>query len=724
MAPATRDGLQPDSMDAVTTDHHQPGTPNAVTRIEVGRPWPMGAHWDGTGVNFAVFSAHAQAMDLCLFDTGGERELARLPLPGHTGDVWHGYLPGAQPGLVYGLRAHGPWRPDKGHRFNPAKLLLDPYAREIVGRFEWGDEHFASDRQYPKQLDPRDNGRSALKARVVHLPHDAFDWGDDRSPALPLADTVLYEMHVKGFSQSNPAVPQALRGTYAGLGHTASIAHLRRLGVTTVNLMPVHHRIDEERLVQMGLSNYWGYNTIAFFSPDPRLARSSDDGATLRNEFRAMVRALHEAGIEVILDVVFNHTAESDETGPSISFRGLDNASYYRLPHGAAHEYENDTGCGNTVDLRRFRVLQLVMDSLRYWVTEMHIDGYRFDLATVLGRGDHGFDRRAAFFAAIAQDPILGNLKMIAEPWDIGPGGYQVGGFPNGWAEWNDKFRDDVRAFWLRHGCTRGAFAQRLCGSSDVFQPRSRAPAESVNYVVSHDGFTLRDLVSYQSKRNDANGEGNRDGTSNNLSFNCGTEGPSGDAAVNALRGRLQRSLLATNLLAQGTPMLCAGDELGHSQDGNNNPYCQDNPTTWIDWAASDAELCAFAGHVLAVRRAAQPFGERWYSGLTDRLGMHDLAWLNVDGSALHGPAWSDTSSRVLGCLIGEPGRAKAPLLLIVNADAEVRSLMLPAGVWEVILDTSHPLGFGSWHGQGEALLALPAGSLLLLAAAGADLRL
>jgi glycogen operon protein len=534
----------------------------------------------------------------------------------------------------------------------------------------------------------------------------------------------LYEVHVKGFSQSNPAVPEALRGTYAGLGHAASIGHLRRLGVTTVNLLPVHHCIDEERLAQVGLSNYWGYNTIGFFGPDPRLAGRPGDGMTLRNEFRAMVKSLHEAGIEVILDVVFNHTAESDETGPSISFKGLDNTSYYRLPHGSPNGYENDTGCGNTVDLRRFRVLQLVMDSLRYWAIEMHIDGYRFDLATVLGRGDHGFDRRAAFFAAIAQDPILGNLKMIAEPWDIGLGGYQVGGFPNGWAEWNDKFRDDVRAFWLRHPTTRGAFAQRLCASSDIFQPRNRAPAESVNYVVSHDGFTLRDLVSFQAKRNDANLEANRDGTSNNLSFNCGVEGPSGNAAVNALRGRLQRSLIATNLLAQGTPMVCAGDELGHSQDGNNNPYCQDNPTTWIDWTGIDADLCAFTSHVLTVRRVAWPFGNRWYSGLTDRLGLHDLAWLNGDGSPLQGSAWIDTSTRVLGCLIGAPGRAKAPLLLIVNADAEAQLFMLPAGVWEVILDTSHPRGIGAWQGQGEAALALPAGSLLLLAAAGAGIRL
>ena len=717
-----------------------------IPAIEPGRPWPMGAHWDGQGVNFAVFSAHAGAIELCLFDANGEGETARLLLPGHTGDVRHCYLPGAEPGLVYGLRAHGPWRPDKGHRFNPLKLLLDPCAREIAGRFEWADEHFGADRQHPKQMDPRDNGHAALKARVVHLPFDGFDWGQDRAPALPLADTVLYELHVKGFSQSNPAVPEALRGTYAGLGHEASIDHLRRLGVTALSLLPVHHALDEERLVQMGLSNYWGYNTIGFFCPDPRLACRPDphltsrpdphsanadtrsasrptDGAALRNEFRAMVKSLHEAGIEVILDVVFNHTAEGDATGPTISFKGLDNASYYRLQSGAAHEYENDTGCGNTVDLRHPRVLQLVMDSLRFWVIEMHVDGYRFDLATVLGRVDQGFDRRAAFFAAVAQDPVLARVKMIAEPWDIGPGGYQVGGFPNGWAEWNDKFRDDVRAFWLRYPCTRGTFAQRLSGSSDVFQARHRAPAESVNYLGSHDGFTLRDLLSFEAKRNDANGEGNRDGTQHNLSFNCGAEGPSVDPVVNALRARLQRSLIATTVLGQGTPMLCAGDELGHSQDGNNNPYCQDNATTWIDWCGADADLIVFTRRVLAVRREARPFGTRWYSGLTDPLGLHDLAWLNGDGTALQGGAWLDRSTRLLGCLIGEPGRAKAPLLLIVNADPDDRTFLLPAGVWEVVLDTTHARGIGNWHGQGEVALAIPAASLLLLAAAGADVK-
>ncbi|HEY4069000.1 MAG TPA: glycogen debranching protein GlgX [Burkholderiaceae bacterium] len=684
-----------------------------------GRPWPLGAHWDGSGVNFAVFSANAQAIELCLFDTDGTHELARVRLPGHSGEVWHGRLEGAAPGLVYGLRVHGAWRPEQGHKFNPAKLLLDPYAREIVGRFDWSGPHFAAARDQLRQMDTVDNAAGALKARVTH---DEIDWSGDVAPATALADTVLYEMHVRGFSRQNPAVPEALRGTYAGLGDKASIAHLKRLGVTALSLLPVHFHIDEERLVGMGLTNYWGYNTIGFFAPDPHLSATPDDPAATRTEFRAMVRALHAAGIEVILDVVFNHTAESDIDGPTISFRGIDNASYYHLRADAPDDYVNDTGCGNSVDLRHPRVLQLVMDSLRYWVTEMHVDGYRFDLATVLGRGDQGFDRRHPFFAAVAQDPVLARVKMIAEPWDIGYGGYQVGEFPNGWAEWNDKFRDDMRAFWMRHPSSRGAFAQRLCASAGIYRGRGRAPAESVNYVISHDGFTLRDLVSYQDKHNDANGEHNRDGTGNNLSFNVGVEGPSDDPDVTRVRRRLMRAVLATTLLAQGTPMLSAGDELGHTQDGNNNPYCQDSPTTWIDWSAADDDLIAFTARVIALRRSAQPFANRWYDGVVDPLGLRDLAWLARDGQPMADAAWGDGGDRVLGCLIGEPGRAKPPLLLLVNAQADDAVFRLPAGVWEVVLDSSDPRGAGSWHGQGGVELPLPAGSVIVLAAAGAKI--
>jgi glycogen debranching enzyme GlgX len=690
--------------------------------LKIGQAWPLGAQWTGHGVNFAVFSAHAQAMDLCLFDVSGSREMARWRLPGHSGEVWHGYLPGAGPGLTYGLRAHGPWRPESGHCFNPAKLLLDPYARELVGTFEWREEHFGMDRKLPLRPDARDNATHALKARVVD---DRFDWGDDQAPHTSVADTVIYEVHVKGFSKLNSQIPEPLRGTYAGLAHGASVAHLKRLGVTAISLLPIHYCVSEERLQKLGLRNYWGYNTLGFFCVDPRLA-SLTRGVSPREEFCMAVKNLHRSGIEVYLDVVFNHTAESDETGPTLSFRGLDNAAYYRLRPESPIHYENQSGCGNTLDIRQPRVLQLVMDCLRYWAGTMHVDGFRFDLAPVLGRNDDAFNRDGAFFTALAQDPILSRVKMIAEPWDMGPGGYQVGGFPRGWLEWNDKFRDTMRSYWVKPfqpANTRGDFALRLCASSDLYQARQRSPSESINYVASHDGFTLLDLVSYKYRHNLANGENNRDGHTDNLSFNCGVEGPTENAVVNTLRSRLQRALLATTLLAQGTPMLCSGDELGHSQNGNNNPYCLDNETTWIAWAAADDNLIAFTSRVLALRHQALPFDNHWYSGLTDPLGLHDLAWLQADGTPLQDEAWQDRESHLLGCLIGQPGRAKAPLLLLVNADQTDQGFMLPAGVWQALLDTAHPRGIANWYGQGEVLYTLAAHSLVLLAAAGADIR-
>lgn len=694
--------------------------PLIATSLQAGHPWPMGAHFDGHGVNFAVFSAHAQAMELCLFDADGKQELARLPFPCHTVNVWHGYLPGAQPGLVYGLRAHGPWRPDKGHRFDASKLLLDPYARDIVGHFNWRHEHFSPDRLHPAHMDSHDSAVYALKSRVTH---DHFDWGDDATPGITLADTVLYECHVKGFSKLNPQIPPELRGSYAGLAHPASIRHFKQLGITAVSLLPVHYCLSEERLVSQGLSNYWGYNTIGFFCLNPQLA-SRQDGMTERDEFRHMVRTLHAARLEVILDVVYNHTAEADETGPTISFRGLDNASYYRLPPDDPSHYENYSGCGNTLNLRQPKVLQMVMDSLRYWVEGMHVDGFRFDLAPVLGRTDTGFSAQAAFFAAMAQDPVLSRVKMIAEPWDTGPGGYQVGGFPRGWLEWNDKFRDCMRSFWIRSaaagdgmplGCRRGDFALRLCGSSDLYQEHRRAPAKSVNYVVSHDGFTLADLVSYNQRHNEANLEDNRDGHNDNLSFNCGEEGPSDDPVVLEFRARLQRALLANTLLAQGTPMLCAGDELGHTQNGNNNPYCQDNATTWIDWSASDTDLLAFSQHVIGLRHQLQPFANRWYSGIADANGQYDLSWWNADGSMLQHDAWHQSSARTLACLIGKPGRSATPLLLLFNAGATEEIFLLPHGQWQALLDTSHPLGQSDQQGTGVMGVRVAAHSLMLL---------
>lgn len=684
----------------------------------------MGAHFDGHGVNFAVFSTHAEAMELCLFDAEGKQELARLPLPCHTVDVWHGYLPGAQPGLVYGLRAHGPWRPDRGHRFDASKLLLDPYARDIVGQFKWREEHFSADRDFPGHKLSLDNAAWALKARVTH---DQFDWGDDRPPSISLTDTVLYECHVKGFSKLNPLIPPELRGSYAGLAYPASIQHLKQLGVTAVSLLPVQYSLSEERLVSQGLSNYWGYNTLGFFCLNPHLA-SNPAGSSARDEFRSMVRALHQAGLEVILDVVYNHSAEGDASGPTLSFRGLDNVSYYRTPAHDPGHYENYSGCGNTLNLRQPKVLQMVMDSLRYWVEDMHVDGFRFDLAPVLGRTDTGFSSQAAFFAAMAQDPVLSRAKMIAEPWDTGPGGYQVGGFPRGWLEWNDKFRDCMRRFWVQgaaageemfSGCTRGDFAMRLCGSSDLYQERRRAPAKSVNYVVSHDGFTLRDLVSYNQRHNQANLEDNRDGHHDNLSFNCGVEGPSDDPMVTTLRARLQRVLLANTLLAQGTPMLCAGDELGHTQKGNNNPYCQDNTTTWIDWSDPDADLLAFTQHLVALRHQLQPFANRWYVGIADAHGLYDLSWWNADGSVLQHEAWHQATSRALACLIGKPGRSTTPLLLLFNAGAMRENFVLPAGHWRALLDTSHPRGQSDWHGAGGTRLPVAAHGMMLLQSTG-----
>jgi glycogen operon protein len=686
-----------------------------LTTLTDGRPHPLGATWDGSGVNFAVFSAHAQRIDLCLFDAAG-REVSRTPLPGRSRDVFHGYLPDAAPGLVYGLRAHGPWRPDRGHRFNPNKLLLDPYAREIVGHYQWSDVQFGADRAHPAQPDGHDNARVALKSRVVD---PRWDWGDDRPPEVPLADTVIYELHVRGFTMRHPGVDAAERGTYAGLASDASIAHFRRLGVTSLCLLPVHQHVDELRLDRLGMANYWGYNTIGFFCPEPAYATV---GANAADEFRGMVRRLHAAGIEVLLDVVYNHTAEGDENGPTISFRGLDNASYYRLPPASRAHYENQTGCGNTVDLRHPRVLQMVLDSLRFWVGEMHVDGFRFDLASVLGRGDHGFSRQHPFFVAVAQDPVLARAKLVAEPWDIGHDGYQVGGFPDGWLEWNDRFRDTMRGLWLRGEGTRGVLAQRLCASSDVYQPRARSPAESVNYIVSHDGFTLADLVSYNERHNQANGEANHDGHGHNLSWNCGVEGPTDDEAVLALRGRLQRALLATLLLSQGTPMLAAGSESGHSQQGNNNAYCQDNETSWIDWERSDPALVAFTARLVALRRAALPFALRWYEGLTDPHGLSDLAWLRPDGGLLHHEDWQGAGA--LGCLIGKPGRARAPLLLLLNAGAHDVPFELPGGVWQGLVDSSDPVGTSRWHGQGPATFPLAARSVVLLGAAGHGIRL
>ena len=726
--PAEPSSAEPPSAEQLPANLGRPAAwpEPAPLLLEPGRPGPLGAHWDGQGLHIAVSSADAQAIELCLFDASGQVETHRGVLPGCTQDLWHGYLratPGSplgRPGQLYGLRAHGPWRPDRGQRFNPRKLLVDPYAREIVGQFDASPEHFDHDGHeggnYPLQPDPRDNAATALKARVVH---DAFDWGEDPPLRTPLADTVLLEVHVKGYTRLHPAVPAPLQGTYAGLAQPAVVDHLKQLGITALSLLPVQHALDEPRLLAMGLRNYWGYNTLGFFSPSPRLAAKPDDA---RNEFRRMVQTLHAAGIEVMLDVVFNHSAEGDELGPTLSFRGLDNPRWYRLPATHRSAYENFSGCGNTLDIRQPRVLQLVMDSLRFWVSEMHVDGFRFDLATALGRGDQGFERDGAFFKALQQDPLLSRLwadgKLIAEPWDLGPGGYQAGNFPRGWLEWNDSFRDTMRAFWLGGSVTRGQFAQALAGSSQRLQAQRRTPMESVNYVVSHDGFTLRDLVSHDLRHNQANGEHNRDGHGHNLSWNCGVEGVTDDPEVLQCRSRLQRALLATVLLSQGTPMLAGGDEIGHSQRGNNNPYCQDNAISWIAWSQADTALQRFTARVLALRRQCLPLRPSWYTGLTDGQGRHDLSWLRRGGGTLGDWDWTQSPSRVLGALIGAPGRGGRVLLLLFNAEPELVDFTLPPGDWSALLDTADD-EVGQQHGEPrQASYPLAARSVVLLAGA------
>ncbi len=684
----------------------------AKARLETGRPYPLGASWDGGGVNFALFSANATQVELCLFDADAARETARVMLPACTDQVWHGYLPDARPGLVYGYRVHGPYEPAQGHRFNPNKLLIDPYARAFAGNFRWSDAHYGYRVGHVNgdlSFDSRDNAWAMFKCRVVD---PAYSWHDDRAPRTPWTDTVLYEAHVKGYSMMNPAVPAELRGTYAGLAHPASIKHLQRLGVTAVELLPVHEMIDERRLVQGELVNYWGYNSIGFFAPAARYAGGADPLV----EFRTMVRRLHAAGIEVILDVVYNHTGEAEETGPTLAFRGVDNASYYRLRDGRRHD--DVTGCGNTLNVAHPRVLQLVMDSLRWWVSELHVDGFRFDLATALTRERGGFDPGCAFLATLRQDPVLAGVKLIAEPWDIAT--CETGRFPPGISEWNDRFRDATRGFWLHGSVSCGEFASRVAGSSDLFRHSGRTPQASINFITAHDGFTLADVVAYERKHNEANGQANADGNNDNRSNNCGVEGVTKDPSVLELRGRLQRALMATLLLAQGVPMLVAGDELGRTQDGNNNAYCQDNPTSWIDWDGTDRGLHAFVERLVGLRRR-HPALRRltWFDGSPTTLGERDIAWLWRDGSEITREQWENRANRCFGFRIGREDAAEAAVLVLVNAGTAAVDFTLPSAPgegWRLQLDTTAPSVSGGKDSQ--AFIAVPARGLLVLTSA------
>jgi glycogen operon protein len=673
--------------------HDRNGMRNLALRP--GRPFPLGAEVVESGVSFAVFSAHAERIELCLFDSEGVVETRRLSLPERTDQVFHGLVEGLGPGQVYGLRAYGPWTPELGHRFNPHKLLLDPYAKALQGRFRWTGPNLV-DPDDPFAFDPRDSAPFVPKA-VVLPPLPAVP--NAERPDTPWDRTVIYEAHVKGLTKQHPALPAAERGTYLGLAHPRVIEHLVGLGITAVELLPVAAFLDELRLVRLGLANHWGYNSYAFMAPEPRYA-SRDPLA----EFRIMVQALHAAGIEVILDVVFNHTAESDELGPTLAFRGLDNASYYRLEPHDKRLYVNHAGCGNVLNLAHPRVLQMVMDSLRYWAA-LGVDGFRFDLATILGRAaDGGFDSGAPFLQALAQDPALGRLKLIAEPWDIGPYGYQLGRFPPPFAEWNDRFRDCVRRFWRGDEAILPELAGRLLGSAELFEPTGRKPQAGVNYVTSHDGFTLKDLTTFARKHNEANGEGNRDGHHVNFSANWGAEGPSDDPEVRSLRERHRLNLMATLLLAQGTPMLLMGDEIGRTQNGNNNAYCQDNPLSWCRWdapASEDERFLAFVKRLTRLRRRYPVLRRRHFlhGRAQSPAGVPDVVWLGRDGQECRCELWHDPQNRAFGLMLcgaagpdpdaGDGPEAEATLLLLANAHDHAIRFVLPKGAWRPLLDTA-----------------------------------
>jgi isoamylase len=676
-------------------------------RVWPGSPNPLGATWDGIGVNFAIFSEHATRVELCLFDSvEDESESVTIMLPEHTDMVWHGYLPDVHPGQLYGFRVHGPYAPHLGRRFNPNKLVLDPYAKVIGRAVHWNEALFGfTFGEADTTFDPRDSAPYAPLAAVADT---AFTWGDDRPPRTPWHKTLIYELHVKGFTELHPHIPGSLRGTYRGLGSEPAIRHLTSLGVTAVELMPVHHHTDEWHLVQRGLSNYWGYNTLSYFAPDLRYASTSSPVDAVR-EFKMMVRALHAAGLEVILDVVYNHTAEGNHTGPTLSLRGIDNSSYYRLQPGDARFYQDFTGCGNTLNMRSPRVLQLIMDSLRYWVLEMHVDGFRFDLASALARELHAVDKLGAFFDIIHQDPVLSQVKLIAEPWDLGEGGYQVGNFPTKWTEWNGQYRDTVRRFWRGDGGVVSELATRLSGSSDLYEQSGRRPYASINFITAHDGFTLSDLVSYNEKHNEANGEGNADGENHNLSWNCGVEGPTTDRRINEQRERQRRNLMATLLLSQGVPMISGGDEMARTQGGNNNAYCQDNEISWTTWdlTPEQRDFLAFTRRLIQVWKDQPVLRRRKFlQGRRIRgADVSDIAWLDPTGKEMTDETWNSPDVQVLGVRLNGDAIDEVDergeriigdsLVLLLNAGAHAVPFVLPAlspaERWETLIDTADP---------------------------------
>ena len=677
--------------------------------LREGLPYPRGASWDGSGTNFSVFSAHATKVELCLFDDQGREELHRIELPEYTNQIWHGYLPEIGPGTVYGYRVHGAYEPEQGHRFNPNKLLLDPYATAHTGELKWDPAVFGYQMESGDDLtfDTRDSAPFMPKCVVVD---PNFDWigapgrhrrGSLAHLAVPFENTILYELHVRGFTKKHPAVPEHLRGTYGGLAQPVVLDYIKSLGVTSVELLPIHAFVNDSHLLEQGLTNYWGYNSIGYFAPDPRYA--SDRAQTLR-EFKEMTACIHQAGLEVILDVVYNHTAEGNELGPTLSFKGIDNSSYYRLLSDNNRYYINDTGAGNTVNLSHPRVIQMVTDSLRYWVEQTHVDGFRFDLGTILAREPNGFDNQSGFLKACSQDPVLNTVKLIAEPWDCGPGGYQVGEFPPGWAEWNDKFRDDVREFWKGSGST-SALTQRLCASASLFNCQGRRPWASINFVTAHDGFTLNDLVSYNDKHNEANGENNQDGNSNNHSWNCGVEGPTDDPEITALRQRQMRNLMATLLLSQGTPMMLAGDEFARTQQGNNNAYCQDNDISWVDWdlIEKNKPLTRFVQKLTALRHKYPILHRNLFltGQYSKKLRVKDVTWINANGKEMQAGSLGDNNMRCFGMLLD--GRAQttgirqrgheATLLMVVNGYFDLVTFTLPecpgGSAWLRLMDTN-----------------------------------